>query len=81
MHNLFSYNGLQMMDGEFAPDLSRHERYELEMAGMTPRAVDDAISMLRLSGAKSITVADVLAIGPLRTDETPAPLWEDDSDE
>jgi hypothetical protein len=61
------------MDEELAPDLSTQDREDLEVAGMSPRAIDDAIAALRLRGASPFTVQDVLALGPLRKDEIPDP--------
>ncbi len=56
------------MSEEFAPDLRKQDRDDLEAAGMTPRAIDNAIAALRLRRTP-FTAEDVLAIGPLRKDE------------
>ena len=68
---LVQYKPLHTMDQNFAPDLSRQDREDLEIAGMSPRAIDDAIAALRLRGSDPFTVQDVLAVGPLRKDEMP----------
>lgn len=79
--DLLSYNSLQTMSDEFAPDLRKQDRDDLEAAGMSPRAIDDAIAALRLKGAP-FTAQDVLAIGPLRRDELPEPpLTDEPTDE
>jgi hypothetical protein len=60
------------MSEEFAPDLGKQDRDDLEVAGMSPRAIDDAIAALRLGGVP-FTTQDVLALGPLRKDEVADP--------
>lgn len=57
------------MTKRFAPDLSKQEREDLEVAGMSPRAIDDAIATLRLASTKPFTLQAVLAMGPLRREE------------
>ena len=43
--------------------LSRHERDDLEAAGMTLRAIDDAVADLLLRGVTPFTVANVIDVG------------------
>ncbi len=56
------------MRDNFNDGLSRSDINDLEAAGMTPQAIEDAIATLRTRGADSFTAQDVLAIGPLRKD-------------
>ncbi len=45
---------------DLAPDLSIPDREALEVAGMTPRQIDDVVSVLRVREPKGFTVQDVL---------------------
>jgi hypothetical protein len=45
----------------FGPDLTKQERERLEVAGMTPREIDDIVSRLRIAQPAGFTVGDVLA--------------------
>jgi hypothetical protein len=40
--------------------LSQRDRDKLEVAGMTPRAIDDAIAQLVSRGVQSFTAQDIL---------------------
>ncbi len=56
------------MPENFNDGLSRADFDDLEAAGMTPQAIEDAIATLRVRGAESFTAHEVLAIGPVRKD-------------
>jgi hypothetical protein len=45
---------------KIAPDLSKRERDTLEGAGLTPRQIDDTVSMLRVRRPNGFTLQDVL---------------------
>jgi hypothetical protein len=56
--------------------LSQRDRDKLEVAGMTPRAIDDAIAQLVSRGVQSFTAQDIL-IEILPDDDSedfPAPM-------
>ena len=46
---------------KYARDLSKAEQDTLEVAGMTPREIDDLVSRLRIARPGGFTVSDVLA--------------------
>jgi hypothetical protein len=58
------------MSGSLVPRLSAADRGKLEVAGMTPRDIDDAIAHLLLQGMQSFTVQDLLDVGPLGEEES-----------
>jgi hypothetical protein len=45
---------------KFGPDISTAQRDQLEVAGMTPRQIDDAVSALRIRHPEGFTTQAIL---------------------
>jgi hypothetical protein len=52
----------EIMECDRSSELPRRERDDLEGAGMTLRAIDDAVADLRLRGVSPFTLGDIIEV-------------------